>query len=164
MHGVLTVIDPAILARIDALQTDYIAALDSQDMHAWLDCFGQEGSYVCTTLENDVQGLPLALMLDDCHARLKDRVNYITDVWVGTFEDYTTRHFVQRLKCVASGPFYEVTSNFLVTYTSARGLSDVLTAGSYRDVIAVEEAGAKFCSKKAVLDTTVTPRYLVYPV
>lgn len=155
-----------VLARIDALQVTYLRALDGADLNAWLDCFdANEGSYICTTRENEEQNLPLALMMDDCHARLKDRVRFITEVWSGTFEDYPMRHFVQRLDCTEAGPgLFAVTSNFMVAYTSARGQSQILAAGIYRDHVRLAAEEAKFKSKRAILDTVVTPRYLVYPL
>lgn len=104
-------------------------------------------------------------MLDDCRARLKDRVKFITEVWAGTFEDYATRHLVQRVDARRAGErLYAVESSFVATYTTARGRTELLTAGLYEDGIVLAAAGAKFQSKKAVLDTIVTPRYLVYPI
>ena len=103
-------------------------------------------------------------MMDDCHDRLVDRVNYVTQVWAGTFEDYTTRHFVQRMECIPEGQVYRVSTNMMVSYTSAKGFSELLVAGSYEDEIVVNGNAAKFKSKRAVIDTLVTPRYIVYPV
>lgn len=157
---------PDALARIDALQMQYVRALDGRDMGAWLECFAEEdASYICTTQENEQQNLPVALMMDDSGERLKDRVRFVTEVWSGTFEDYQTRHFVQRLECAekAAG-LYALSSNFLVAYTSARGQSEILAAGVYQDEILLVGSGARFKSKKAILDTVATPRYLVYPV
>ena len=158
--------NPDVLARIDALQIKYVRALDGADMSGWLDCFGQtDASYVCTTRENEDQSLPLALMMDDSYDRLKDRVRFITEVWSGTYEDYQTRHFVQRLDCTEKGAgIYAVASNFMVAYTTARGRSEILAAGVYQDEISLAGNDAKFKSKKAILDTVATPRYLVYPV
>ena len=158
--------DPDVLARIDALQIKYQRALDGADMTGWLDCFGEkDASYICTTRENEEQNLPLALMMDDSYDRLKDRVRFITEVWSGTYEDYQTRHFVQRLDCADKGAgLYAVASNFMVAYTSARGRSEILAAGIYQDEISLAGNDAKFRSKKAILDTVATPRYLVYPV
>lgn len=158
--------NPDVLARIDALQIKYQRALDGADMTGWLDCFGEkDASYICTTRENEEQNLPLALMMDDSYDRLKDRVRFITEVWSGTYEDYQTRHFVQRLDCADKGAgLYAVASNFMVAYTSARGRSEILAAGIYQDEISLAGNGAKFKSKKAILDTVATPRYLVYPV
>ena len=158
--------NPDVLARIDALLTRYVRALDGRDMSGWLDCFGdKDASYICTTRENEDQNLPLALMMDDSCDRLRDRARFITEVWSGTFEDYQTRHFVQRLDCIDKGAgIYAVASNFMVAYTTARGRSEMLAAGVYQDEISLAGNDAKFKSKKAILDTVATPRYLVYPV
>lgn len=158
-------IDAATLARVDALQMKYLAALDRHDLKGWLDCFAAEAGYVCITRENDDAGLPVALMLDDTRARLKDRVKFIDEVWSGTFEDYATRHFVQRLEC-KQGPAGRLTvlTNFMVSYTNRRGGSDILVTGVYEDEVDLSGAEACFTSKRAILDTVTTPRYLVYPV
>jgi 3-phenylpropionate/cinnamic acid dioxygenase small subunit len=159
------VIDGGVLTRIDGLQMKYLSALDRRDLESWLACFADEAGYVCITRENHDAGLPVALMMDDTRARLKDRVKFITEVWSGTFEDYATRHFVQRLDCKeAAGGRYDVLTNFMVSYTNRRGGSDILVTGVYEDTVAITGADTNFISKRAILDTVTTPRYLVYPV
>ena len=158
-------IDPIVLARVDALQMKYLSALDRRDLASWLDCFAAEAGYVCITRENHDAGLPVALMMDDTRARLKDRVKFVNEVWSGTFEDYATRHFVQRLDCKESGKDrYDVLTNFMVSYTNRRGGSEILVTGVYEDSMRIAGANAHFFSKRAILDTVTTPRYLVYPV
>lgn len=154
------------IEQADELQIAYLSALNRRNIRAWMESFSkQHGSYTCIARENEEQGLPLALMLDDCPERLLDRVKYITEVWAGTFEDYHTRHFVQRLSSsVVDGGLLSVSSNFVVAYTTMKGRSEILVTGTYEDVIANEGGRVCFKSKRAVLDTTVTPRYLVYPV
>jgi hypothetical protein len=49
-------------------------------------------------------------------------------------------------------------------FTTARGDSELLVVGTYVDKVMVRGGVARFKSKRAILDTTVTPRYLVYPV
>ncbi|MET0659697.1 MAG: aromatic-ring-hydroxylating dioxygenase subunit beta [Steroidobacteraceae bacterium] len=157
-------VERSVIERVDALQLEYLRALGRRDMQAWADCFGEPASYVCTTSENEEQGLPLALMLDDSRERIADRVNYVTRVWAGTFEDYRMRHFVQRLTCVEQSPnLFAVETQFLVAYTTTRGQSEVLATGVYLDTVVID-AATKFRSKKAVLDTAVVPRYVVYPI
>lgn len=154
-----------VLQQIDALQTRYIAALDGKDMQGWLATFAGDGSYVCIANENEENGLPLALMMDDCHERLEDRVTYVTKVWAGTFEDYQTRHFVQRIACTAKGgDLYETVSNFTVFYTDSAGNTGILVCGRYVDQIVLGSGGAKLKSRRAVMDTNVAPRYIVYPI
>jgi anthranilate 1,2-dioxygenase small subunit len=159
------VIDPLILARVDALQMKYLAALDRHDLNAWLACFAEDGSYVCITRENVDAGLPVAMMLDDNRARLKDRVKFINEVWSGTFEDYATRHFVQRFECTqGEGGHFRVLSNFMVSYTNRKGGSEILVTGVYEDDMQLDGEEARFTAKRAIMDTVTTPRYLVYPV
>ncbi len=158
-------IDPTVLARVDALQIKYLAALDRHDLNGWLECFADDGSYTCITRENHDAGLPVALMLDDSRARLKDRVKFINEVWSGTFEDYATRHFVQRLDCTQrAGDRLDVLTNFMVSYTNRQGGSDILVTGVYGDEVDLSGKEARFKTKRAILDTVTTPRYLVYPV
>jgi 3-phenylpropionate/cinnamic acid dioxygenase small subunit len=161
----LRVIDSETLAHIDALQQRYARVLDARDMAGWAGCFSENGSYICIPRENVEQDLPVALMMDDTLARIHDRVTYIAKVWAGTFEDYQTRHFVQRIDCAPRGAgLVTVESNFMVTYTTSRGRSEILVAGTYEDSIELISGEVKFRAKKAVLDNATTPRYLVYPV
>jgi 3-phenylpropionate/cinnamic acid dioxygenase small subunit len=158
------------LAAIDAINLKYIEALDSKEMNKWLDVFSEDdiASYICTSRENVERGLPLALMMDDCRARLYDRVTYITKIWAGTFEDYQTRHFVQRVRAEQIYDLgFRVWSNFSVLYTPENaGSSGVLATGVYEDEIRLGscQSDARMLSRRVVLDTTVLPRYLVYPL
>lgn len=157
-------VETADTAKIDTLLSKYALALDSKDMNGWLDCFAEDGTYLCQTLESFSEGLPVGFMWDDRFGRLKDRVKAVTEVWAGTAEEYQPRHFCQRLLTETLGDgLVEVTSNFVVFYTTNRGDSRVLATGKYIDLIRVG-ASAQFVSRKAILDQTVVPRYLVYPI
>jgi 3-phenylpropionate/cinnamic acid dioxygenase small subunit len=159
------VLDAQTLIQIDALQTRYIRALDRKDMQAWLACFDESGSYICNSRENTDGGMQLAIMLDDCRARLKDRVKFITEVWSGTFEDYDVRHFVQRLdaKELEDG-MVKVESNVLVVQTNVEGRTEILVSGLYVDTVGLAGEQPLFRSKSAILDDVTTSRYLVYPI
>ena len=83
----------------------------------------------------------------------------------GTFEDYQTRHFVQRIACTPKGgDLYETGSNFTVFYTDSAGNTGTLVCGRYVDQIVLGSGGAKLKSRRAVMDTNVAPRYIVYPL
>ena len=158
--------DGVSLARVDELQCRYIEALDRRDLEAWLDCFSQDAdaSYFCIAAENVERGLEIALMYDDCRARLADRVTFITRVWTGTFQPYRTRHFVQRVGTPAlDGGKLRVVSNFSIATTPEGGASSLLAVGQYEDTIVLDRGEARFQRKRAVYDTTVLPRYIVYP-
>lgn len=159
---------PDIIQQIDALQARYIQSLDKRNMAGWLETFdtADDASYICTSAENVDNDLPLALMMDDCHGRLEDRVTFITKIWAGTFQDYRTRHFIQQISCSPTGnDEYDVVTNFSVLYTpDDTGQSEVLASGEYQDRVKFNGSGPRFLSKKAVTDTTILPRYLVYPL
>ncbi len=157
-------ISTEVLLAIDSVQNSYIHSLDTKNMDAWLATFNNEGSYICIAAENEANNLPIALMLDDCYARLQDRVTYVTKVWAGTFEDYQTRHFTQRISTEEIGKdTYRVITNYHILYTPEQGQTNVLVTGHYDDEIVLGDTPL-FKSKKAVMDTNVSPRYIVYPV
>ncbi len=160
--------DNGVLAAIDALQIRYIAALDGRNMDEWLATFCEtpEASYVCTTAESEEAGLPLALILDDNYARLKDRVTYVTRIWAGTLSDYRTRHFIQRLTCRhGQGNLYEVTTNFTVNYTPVEtGRTELFASGMYFDRVAINGSEASFLAKKVVTDSSMVERFMAYPL
>lgn len=158
--------DTTHMNAIDALQTSYVMALDAGDMTAWAATFSTapETSYFCIAAENDRRGLPIALMYDDCRARIDDRITFVDQVWVGTYQPYRTRHLVQRLTCEPVGQnVYSVMSSFLIMMTAEGGATIVMTSGVYRDVIEVQGNHAVFRGKRAVYDADVLPRYLVFP-
>jgi len=159
-------ISPQIMGLIDDLQARYIHALDNKDFQAWVDTFdtAKDTSYFCISAENEDSGLPIALMYDDCHDRIEDRVTFIETVWAGTFQEYRTRHFIERTRCRAlGGDVYAVETNFSILYTPETGRTSVQVSGVYKDEIVFNGEGARFKCKRAVYDTTVLPRYIVYP-
>jgi len=156
-----------ILERVDELQQRYVAALDGKRMNDWLGTFSEspEASYVCTTAENVESDLPLALIMDDCRARLEDRVTFVTEVWAGTYTDYKTRHFVQRTACRVTGDsLVDVESNFLIVWVPGdTSTPEVFSNGVYQDQIRLTADGAEFMSKKVITDAPAVQRYVVFP-
>jgi anthranilate 1,2-dioxygenase small subunit len=154
-----------MLETIDALQRRYAEALDSARMEEWLDCFSRtDASYICIPEENERRGLPIALMMDDRRERIADRVAFITKIWAGTFEPYRTTHFIQRLSTekVAEDNYRQVT-NFSIMISPEAGSSYVLATGRYYDRVVIEQGQPRFREKRAVYDSQILPRYIVYP-
>jgi anthranilate 1,2-dioxygenase small subunit len=162
-------LEPAVgldlLERLDSLQHRYVEALDSAEMERWLDCFSRrQAAYICIPEENERRGLPIALMLDDCRERIADRVSFITRIWAGTFEPYRTTHFVQRLSAEKLGEDrYRQVTNFSIMISPEAGSSYVLATGRYYDVVVIEDGQPLFAEKRAVYDSQILPRYIVYP-
>ena len=154
------------IAQIENLQRRYARALDQHDLETWLDCFCQssESSYFCISSENVERGLEIGLMYDDCRARIEDRVTFITKVWAGTFQPYRTRHFLQRISPLErDGKEVTAVTNFSIAITPEGGSSYLLATGQYEDTIVLDRGEPRFLCKRAVYDTTVLPRYIVYP-
>lgn len=157
-----------VLDALEDLQLRYISALDDKDMQGWLSTFSDEStaSYICTTAESVKANRPVALILDDCRERLEDRVTFITKIWAGTFQDYQTRHLVQRTSCLQQGSdTFELRSNFLLSFLPSNSSEpSFLMAGVYADEVEVKNGTAKFLSKQAIADFSALPHYLVYPL
>jgi 3-phenylpropionate/cinnamic acid dioxygenase small subunit len=156
-------------AMLDRLLLADASALDGKDMRGWLANYAEEdqASYYCRAVENTENNLELGFMFDDCRARLEDRVTYVNEIWAGTFQDYRTRHFVQRVSHRrVDANTAEVISNFSVFMTPQdTGVTQVLAAGQYLDTVRLSrDENAKLLSRRAELDTSVLPRYLVYPI
>lgn len=162
----MTAIAQDVLTKLDDLQNRYIAALDGKDIEGWAATFSErdEATYICRSAENEAMGWPIALMMDDCRARILDRITFITKIWKGTFQDYRTRHFTQRVSCEQeSETSFRVRSNFSIEYTLDPEASKTLATGVYEDVVVLEGSEARLLSRRAVYDTTVLPQYIVYP-
>lgn len=156
-----------VLQRLDALQLDYIDALDSKDLSRWLETFQKDqGEYYVIPSEHVEEDLPLSLLHDDCYARIQDRVNFIEKVWVGIYEDYQMRHFVQRVRATPGDApdTYDMKSNVSVLYTNTEGHAQVLAVGTYEDRVRMNGGAARFLRKRVILDNFTTPRYIVYPL
>ena len=159
--------DPRVHALVHRLERRYADAVDSRRMDAWLDCFTEDGSYYVLGADNEADGLPLCLMMDDCRERLEDRATFVEKVWPGSFEDYQTRHFLQPLRLevdeTAPGLFRSL-ANFTVFATDARGRTGLFIAGQYRDRIRVNGDDCRYLERRVVMDTFTTPGVVVYPL
>jgi 3-phenylpropionate/cinnamic acid dioxygenase small subunit len=155
-----------LLREAEQLQHAYVRTVDGQDMTAWPQLFAAEASYAVTTRENVERGLALALVLDDSRDRIEDRVTYITKVWDGHYNAYWPRHILgPSMMTGERGPDLELETPLAVYITEPGEVgSRLLAVGVYRDLVTFEDGSAKFRSKQVVLDTSVLPRYFVYPL
>lgn len=152
------------MSAIDGLMGNYVAALDWQDWNGWLGSFADSCHYSVTSRQNAESNLPLCYMIDDCRARIEDRVKFITEVWASTIEPYRTRHVTQRLSVSRMDDRnYRVLSNVVVMFTQNNDPSGVLVTGYYDDVVTVDGGTALFASKTVYIDGTPA-RYLAYPL
>lgn len=147
------------------LLRSYIRVVDDKDLETWTELFAEQSSYVVTTRENEERGLPLAFVYDDSKGRILDRVIYVTEVWKGHYNDYRQRHILSDFAVEWVDDSARVTASFAIYISEpSRAGSQLLAAGEYVDVIAIENGAAKFRSKKVILDGDVLPRYFVFPL
>lgn len=154
------------IEQVENLNRDYICALDSLDMPAWLACFNQRGTYTFISEENERRGLPIAFMLDDCYERLQDRVTQVVEIQDDSTEHYQTRHFTQLISVAETdNGLIKATFNYSVYYTQRdNNQTKILCVGQYFDTIKPDGNKASYMERKAVTDTNVLPRYTAYPV
>ena len=75
------------------------------------------------------------------------------------------RHFVQRIEHAKQDEFWFVRSNFrVVTTPMGRSQKVENVVGVYEDVIDCTDLRAVFIKRAAIVDDSVLPRYLVYPI
>jgi 3-phenylpropionate/cinnamic acid dioxygenase small subunit len=162
--SVETPTEPARVLR--SLQSEYIRCLDELRIADWEDFFAGEAHYEVNTRENVERGLPLAHVLDHTRERIHDRVTYITNVWEGHYNAYWPRHILgEPLQIRAEDGLITAQTPFALYITEAgRSGSRLLAVGRYEDEITFEEDRPRFRRKRVVLDTTVLPRYFVYPI
>ena len=153
---------------VNDLLDRYVCVLDDRRIEDWPALFAPEASYSVVTRENVERGLRVALVLDDSRARIHDRVTYIRDVWAGHFNDYYPRHVLSRTLLVGEdGPSEGIVTartSFAVYLTEPGSTSTLLAVGEYVDRITLDGGMARFADKRVVLDTSILPRYFVYPL
>jgi 3-phenylpropionate/cinnamic acid dioxygenase small subunit len=161
-----TAVSGELRHEVEALQHAYVRTVDGMDMTQWPAHFAAEASYVVTTRENVERGLGIALVLDGSRDRIEDRVTYITKVWDGHYNAYWPRHVIGPTVITGrSGDDLELETPVAVYITEPDEIgSRLLAVGVYHDVVTFEDGAARFRSKHVVLDTSVLPRYFVYPL
>jgi|TARA_R110002096_G_scaffold196966_7_gene380077 3-phenylpropionate/cinnamic acid dioxygenase small subunit len=154
------------IQQVENLNRDYICALDSLDMPAWLACFNLKGRYTFISEENERRGFPIAFMLDDCYERLQDRVTQVVEIQSDSTEHYQMRHFTQLISVSeADNGLINAVFNYSIYYTQRdNNLTKILCVGQYFDTIKLDGDSASYIERKAVTDTNVLPRYTAYPV
>ena len=144
----------------------YARCLDQLRIAEWPEFFDEQACYEVNSRENVERGLPLAHVLDDTRDRIEDRVIYINEVWEGHYNAYWPRHLLaEPVQTGAAGERLHVETPFALYVTEAGVTgSRLLAVGCYQDVVSFEGEEPKFRSKRVILDTTVMPRYFVYPI
>ena len=142
----------------------YVRQVDSRQVDAWPSYFAAEAEYIVISRENHERGLPVCFIHDDVRDRIDDRITFLKEIWT-EYDDYWPRHILSTVTVDVDGDRAHLQASFAMYVTEqAAGNTRLLATGEYQDEIVFEDGEPKFASKRVILDTTVLPRYFVYPL
>jgi len=149
--------------RVEALQMAYAYRLDDLDIDAWPDFFTKTGRYVVTTRENVQASRPIGIINCVNRGMMQDRVKAFHTANI--FEPHLYNHILGPAEILErSADQCRARSNFQVVRIMEHGRMDLYAAGSYRDVISVEDTGLRFQERKVVLDSCSVDILMVIPL
>ena len=144
------------------LMDDYISCIDEDRLEEWPDFFTEDCRYEIKPRENEVAGLPIALLLCDNRAMLTDRVVALRRANI--YQPHVYRHFWSGLVIGAvDAATIACSANYMVVQTLQDGETRVFQTGRTHDVI---ERGARlrYRSRLVLYDTLRVQTLLVRPV
>jgi salicylate 5-hydroxylase small subunit len=157
------VITAELRFAVEALYADYAAALDDDELERWPDFFVEDCLYKLVPRENWERNLPLALMLCESRAMLKDRITAVRST--ALYAPRRLRHFITQLRITEEAPdLLRVGANYLVLQTLVDDLTRIQNTGRYLDLVARTTEGWRFKEKICVFDSVLVPNSLIYPV
>ncbi len=148
---------------VEELLARYVRCLDDDQLEAWPAFFTAQCRYIVRSQENASRGLSTAAMYCDSRAMLADRIVALRHANI--FETHRYRHFVSALLLdELSADALTATSNYVVLRTRTNGVTEIFSAGSYRDRIVVEDGELRFAEKLVIFDTDRIDTLLVTPL
>jgi len=148
---------------IEDLYSDYAQLLDEDKLEEWLLLFVESAAYNVVPRENDILGLPVALMRCDNLKMLRDRINSLRNA--NEYNIHYSRRVIGRPRITRIDEnTFGVEATYIVAQTNQEGQTRLFSAGGYRDRIVVENGDAKFADKKIIVDTFNIPTLLATPL
>jgi salicylate 5-hydroxylase small subunit len=148
---------------IEELYATYVHLLDAREYEPWINLFTEECVYIVKSRENEERHLPLSLLAFESKGMLRDRIYGITNTLF--HEPYYQRHVVSSF-VIRRGDdgSYQVNANYVVVRTKVGDLTQLYSAGAYRDRIVEEDRELRFAEKRAIYDSELIPNSLIYPI
>ncbi len=149
--------------EMQQLQERYIAVLDNDRLEEWPELFADDCFYEIMPRENEIAGLPIALVRCDNKGMLRDRVLSLREANI--YEAHVYRHFTSGLQ-ISAASATEVTmqSSYAVLQTLQDGETRVYQTGRYADRVVMTPDGWRYGSKRAIYDTLRVQTLLATPV
>jgi len=156
-------IEVVLRLEMQALQDQYVAAIDNDRLEDWPGFFVEDCLYEILPKENVDAGLSIPIVYCDGRAMLRDRVVSLRHANIYAQPHY--RHFISGLFCrKIDDDRVEMTSSYLVINTTTEGSSQVYQSGRYEDIVVRTENGWRFKTKRAIYDTSRVQTLLAYPI
>ncbi|MDB5799049.1 MAG: terephthalate 1,2-dioxygenase [Paucimonas sp.] len=156
-------IDPALLQRVEQLQTEYVNTIDEERYRDLPDFFIESGSYRIISKENHQRGRAFGLVFCDSRAMLRDRI--VSMHKANIFEPHTYRHITGR-STVTRGDdgVLQVRTSFMVARIMHDGAQELFSTGVYLDRMVEEDGALRFAEKLVVTDSSRVDALLVIPL
>ena len=147
---------------IDDLISDYVHAIDDDELERWPGFFTEDAKYKIIARENYDAGRPIGVLYCSSRGMMQDRINALRTANI--YEPHTYCHVVGRTRFAKDGDIYKARTNFEVIRTMQDGGDFRFAVGKYVDEIVVEDGRALIKSRHVVLESRRIDILLVIPL
>ena len=155
-------VDLTIRLLIDDLISDYVHAVDDDELERWPEFFTADAKYKIIARENYDAGRPIGVLYCDSRGMMRDRINALRTANI--YEPHTYCHVVGRTRVKKDGDIYKARTNFEVIRTMQDGGDFRFAVGKYVDEIVVADGQAVFKSRIVILESRRVDVLLVIPL
>ena len=153
----------AASAAIARLMTQYVHAIDNDELERWPQFFTAQSVYQIVPRSAFEQGHPVGVWYCDNRGMLEDRVRSLRDINV--YEPHVYRHVIGPTEIleIVDG-IYRAQTSFIVVRTMQDGEMSVFSAGRYLDEIVVNDETALLRKRIVVTDSARYDTLVVIPL
>lgn len=156
-------VSAAASAAIARLITQYVHAIDNDDLERWPQFFTVNALYQIVPRTAYDQGHPVGIWFCDNRDMLEDRVSSIREVNV--FEPHVYRHVIGPTEILGvAGGVYRAQTSYIVVRTMHDGEMSVFSAGRYVDEIVLDKDVALLQKRVVVTDSARYDTLVVIPI
>ena len=148
---------------IARLMTQYVHAIDNDEIERWPDFFTGNGIYqIIPRVEFDQQRL-IGVWYCEGRGMLEDRVSALRGVNV--YEPHVYRHVIGPTEVLrVAGEVFHTQTSYMVVRTMHDGTMALFSAGRYVDEVVIDAAGAKLQKRVVVTDSACYDTLVVIPL
>lgn len=155
-------VDLSVRLQIDDLISDYVHAIDDDQLERWPEFFVEDAKYKIIARENYDAGRPIGVLYCDSRGMMRDRINALRTANI--YEPHTYCHLAGRTRVSKNGDVYHARTNFEVIRTMQDGGDFRFAVGKYVDEIVFKDGAPCFKSRIVVLESRRVDILLVIPL